>query len=87
MEDPRRPQGKFPNQGGFNHGNQMTGARIPQGGGGNGPRNQNQHQHYQDRNRGPAGQNQHNPDMDPVNWVKDLKATSKNCNLTVIVVK
>lgn len=40
-----------------------------------------------DRNRGPAGQNQHNPDMDPVNWVKDLKATSKNCNLTVIVVK
>ena len=31
MEDPRRPQGKFPNQGGFNHGNQMTGARIPQG--------------------------------------------------------
>ena len=40
-----------------------------------------------DRNRGPAGQNQHNPDMDPVNWVKELKATSKNCNLTVIVLK
>ena len=31
MEDPRRPQGKFPNQGGFNQGNQITGARVNQG--------------------------------------------------------
>ena len=28
-----------------------------------------------------------NPDMDPVNFVKDLKPTTKNANLTVIILR
>ena len=43
---------------------------------------------HRNRDRaGSVGQQQNNPDMEPVNFVKDLKPTTKNANLTVIILR
>merc|ERR1712021_226933 len=54
-----------------NYNQQTTGVRL---------------QDHRNRDRqGSVGGAPPNPDMDPVNFVKDLKPTTKNANLTVII--